>query len=286
MRSWVCCEYVLRLIVPTVNSRRLQGKFESHRHSLFATLSRNGRLSLAHDSDKLLERYICTLPKHAGQPWYDMKDAYDSSLWDIDPICQVAAICDNDTVVLDGARGATIEWSGFDCIWHKTGYSWRRLISSAVVTLSLSSLALGVGTIFFFGIFLQLPIAAAQSAADEQVMLGLGYLLFWLITAPFNPFLVRITLTGKIQDIQGAFYGVEGYLNPATVERLIFGGNFGRFKWSTNGSLLSLSRVNEHKEKVGIDPSVDVDTRKKIEAAKVARPGDMRASDNLLLRRI
>ncbi|KAI7774010.1 hypothetical protein LA080_009474 [Diaporthe eres] len=221
-------------------------------------------------SDKLLERYICTLPREPNQPWHDMTDAYGSSLWDIDPACQVAAICDDDTVVLDGARGATIEWSRFDCIWYTTGASWKRLIASCLMRFGWALLFFGI---LFVGIGL-----ATYDQATRQIYLGLGVFLFiiWFATVLVNPLLVRIVLAGKIQDIQGAFYGAEGYLNPATVERLIFGGNFGRFKWSSHGSLLNRSQINEHKERVGIDPCGRVDTREKVEAAKKAKPGDMR----------
>lgn len=206
-----------------------------------------------------------------------MTDAYDSSLWDIDPVCQVAAICENDTVVLDGARGATIEWSRFDCIWHATGPSWKRLIASSLMrfgwvllTFGISSIGLGLVSNFQF---------------FRQVYLGFGVflLIIWFATVLINPLMVRTVLAGKIQDIQGAFYGVEGYLNPVTVERLIFGANFGRVKWSSHGSLLSRSEINEYNERVGIDPCGRADTRQKVEAAKNAKPGDMRASDVTLL---
>lgn len=206
-----------------------------------------------------------------------MTDAYDSSLWDIDPVCQVAAICDNDTVVLDGARGATIEWSRFDCIWYATGASWKRLIASCLMRFGWA--------LFLFGILLIGLGLVAYDPATRSVYLGFGLIIFliWFASVLVNPLLVRTVLAGKVQDIQGAFYGVEGYLNPATVERLIFGGNFGRFKWSSHGSLLSRSQINEHKERVGIDPCGRADTREKVEAAKKAKPGDMRVSDVTLV---
>ena len=78
------------------------------------------KLSLANDNDKLLERLLCMQPRPKVQdsdsrawkspPWYDMKDALQARLWDIDPICQVSGIVDNRTVTLDGAFGATIRW--------------------------------------------------------------------------------------------------------------------------------------------------------------------------------
>lgn len=210
-----------------------------------------------------------------------MTDAYDCSLWDIYPICQVAAICDNDTVVLDGARGATIEWSRFDCVWYETGHSWKRMISSLVVRFGWVFLVFGL----FFGSsgILTLLITGALAPFSLSIFIAIIFLLIWFHMVLVTPSHIRNMLGGKIRNIQGALYGVEGYLNPATVERLIFGGNFGRFKWSTNGSPLSRSRINEHKEKVGIDPCVDIDTREKIRAARGAKTEDMRVSSRLPL---
>ena len=39
------------------------------------------RLSLANDSDQLLERLICVQPKFPGQPWQEMQDAWNIPLW-------------------------------------------------------------------------------------------------------------------------------------------------------------------------------------------------------------
>jgi hypothetical protein len=70
------------------------------------------RLSLANDSDLLLERLMCILPQRPDQHW-SFEDAYGVSLWDIYPTCQVAGICEKDSVLLDGAFGATIHWDKF-----------------------------------------------------------------------------------------------------------------------------------------------------------------------------
>lgn len=58
------------------------------------------RLSLANDSDMLLERLIFTLPKSPEQHWSIMDDAWDVKLWDIYPTCQVAGVGHDDTVII------------------------------------------------------------------------------------------------------------------------------------------------------------------------------------------
>ncbi|KAL8822063.1 MAG: hypothetical protein Q9191_007196, partial [Dirinaria sp. TL-2023a] len=71
------------------------------------------RLSLANDSNMLMERMICLLPKQLDNYWWSLDDAWDVELWDIYPKTQICGIGENDTVVLDGARGAAIRWDKF-----------------------------------------------------------------------------------------------------------------------------------------------------------------------------
>lgn len=86
------------------------------------------RLSLANDNDLLLERIICTIPRSSGQPWYSFKDGYGVKLWDINPNCQISGICEDDTVLLDGAFGATIHWDRFRKVTNaRRAGSWKRL---------------------------------------------------------------------------------------------------------------------------------------------------------------
>jgi hypothetical protein len=68
------------------------------------------RLSLANDSNMLLERLISMLPPNRELPWHIIEDAWGAKLWDLTPTCQVSGIGDNQTVILDGAHGATIRW--------------------------------------------------------------------------------------------------------------------------------------------------------------------------------
>jgi hypothetical protein len=193
-----------------------------------------------------------------------MQDAYESSLWDINPTCQVAAICDNDTVVLDGAFGASIRWKSFYPVWYNRGESWKRIIATKIIEYNTYFIA--------FASYL------FSTNVMELIVLGVIFLFTWLYFWFMTPKLVRITYGGKFTDVQATFFGVEGYLNAATIERAIFGGVFGRMSWSTCGSPLSRTYVNANGERVGLDPSKDPEIRMKIEAAKTAKPGEPRVS--------
>ncbi|KAF4980287.1 hypothetical protein FZEAL_3658 [Fusarium zealandicum] len=226
------------------------------------------RLSLANDSDRLLERYICTLPVDRDQPWYNMEDAYESSLWDITPYCQVAGIAENDTIVIDGAWGMSIRWKTFYPVYWSTGPSLKRHLAGLAVEWN--------GVFFIAAIALIASGASGGTYGASMIGPGVIFLLLFLYVWMVTPSLVRIIYGGKFADTQAEMFGFEGHLNAPTIERAIFGGNFGRFSWSTNGSPLSRTIVNEFGERVGIDPCRDPEVRMKVEAAKQARPGDNR----------
>jgi hypothetical protein len=85
------------------------------------------RLSLANDNDMLLERLMCVLPREPDQNWYSVKDAYRSKLWDIYPSCQIAGVCEDNSVIIDGAFGATIHWDRFRKVANaRRQGSWKR----------------------------------------------------------------------------------------------------------------------------------------------------------------
>lgn len=261
------------------------------------------------DSDLLLERLICTLPKSPNQPWYDMSDSYDSSLWDIYPTCQVSGVGHDDSVIIDGAYGTSIRWKSFHRIWNQRKTTWGRWIAWQLVTNS-STFAI-IGFVFFgmgvqqknaydaamsgssyrsssssgytSGYYGKRASAYATTMSDGSSFIGAGILLLLLgFTAWFlAPRLLQIILGGKFWNVQAAVFGFEGYLNLPTIERAIFGGNFGRLSWSTNGSPLSRHWKNQFGECVGQDPTDDAEVRNMVEEAKRARPGDQRVCVSL-----
>lgn len=267
------------------------------------------RLSLANDSDKLLERYLCTLPLSASQPWYEMSDAYQSSLWDIEPRCQVAGICEDDTVILDGAWGASIRWKSFFPIKPTTNNSWKRELANLTM-LNQGWLLSGAFTLF--GLLRSNTANSATASEDAYTatdatensardtadqsaiiwkrvlpsdgnqhwaVLGVGFLLIiiYLLVVFLSAKLIRIIYGGKTVDTQAALFGFEGYLDAATVEKSIFGGVFGRMGWSENGSPLSRWHLNQHNERLGVDPvRNDPNVARMVDLARHAGEGQPR----------
>ncbi|KAL2172258.1 hypothetical protein VTG60DRAFT_6636 [Thermothelomyces hinnuleus] len=101
------------------------------------------RLSLPQDSDRLMERLICLLPNSPDESWEVMSDQYQASLWDIYPDTQACAIGENDTVIVDGAKGAQIEWSGFKPVRSLRKITIKRTVLFVILRYS--------STIFFTG---------------------------------------------------------------------------------------------------------------------------------------
>ena len=217
------------------------------------------RLSLANDSNMLLERLVCVHPKNPGQPWQCTDDAWDAILWDIYPTIQVAGVGDGDTVILDGAYGATIRWKAFAPVAYVVRVSWKQYLANTLLRSS--------PIIFYTAIALLATRLASVRAA------GCFWLLVSLLTILASPYLVRVQYGGKLWGTQPWFFGFEGYLDIETIESNIFGTYQQRLSWSPAGSPLSRHYSNEHRECVGLDPTSDPEVRGLVERARTTDYG-------------
>jgi len=214
------------------------------------------RLSLANDSDMLLERLICMLPKDQNSSWLAMDDTWNANLWDIYPRCQVAGLGHDNTVILDGAFGAAIRWKTFATVKCIGINSWKRLGSRVIIH--------SAPLIFLIGIIL----------AGTSV--GAFLLVTSLIVVLASPYFVRVIYSGKLWGTQAWFFGFEGYLDLATIESQIFGAYMGRLKWSPSGSSISKHKMNEHGECVGVDPTLDPRVKAMVKQARNSDYGAMK----------
>lgn len=199
------------------------------------------RLSLANDSNLLLERLICMSPPEKGMPWQKIVDAWGVRLWDIYPTCQIAGIGENQTVILDGAYGATIRWKSLAPVaFIRRNTGWRTFVKLVLR---------GAPAWFLIGL-----LTLATGAADHIPGISLnpaaifGIIMFILAMAIIltSPYLLLTTYRGKFWGTQAWFFGIEGYVPIGIIEQNLFGINLGRLKWSTNGSTRS-----EHHEAKG-----------------------------------
>lgn len=213
------------------------------------------RLSLANDSNLLLERLICLLPKSAYEPWHSLQDHWGASLWDIYPKTQVCGIGENDSVILDGARAASIRWKSFARVISRGNDTVMRRL--ARFALSIHGYLLILGILFF----------ALGSQTIELKIIG-GIMLGLSTTVCLSlPPLIEHLYVGKVWSAQPWLFGVEGYMSLPDLERHVFGADRKRLSWSTTGSSLSRHEVEGSQEHSnfceGQDPSryPDIDVR-------------------------
>lgn len=188
------------------------------------------RLSLANDSNLLMERMICLLPKHLNNDWWSLDDAWDVELWDIYPKTQICGIGDNDTVILDGARGAAIRWDKFIPVLTLGQESMRHRLARWILRIVPGPFIVLV----IFTIVITSSFNQNRDWTFLKVLTGLVG-IFPLLC----PHLTRLIYCTKVHESQPLFFGIEGYLDIYNLELLVFGSFEGRLGWSTAGSPLS-----------------------------------------------
>ncbi|KAI1810125.1 hypothetical protein GGS20DRAFT_568897 [Poronia punctata] len=229
------------------------------------------RLSLANDSDKLLERLICMQPTRRDAPWHKIRDAWGAKLWDIEPHCQVAGIVDDRTVTLDGAFGATIQWDKLERVAFMKRATISRLIGKILLRGAPGYLLVGLPLLITAGILSsgnnsQGDDDSSAANADPSavtrpfLIIGLIIVIPSAIISLLIPLLLLNIYQGKFWSTQAHFLGIQGIPDDlGKLERLLFGFNHGRLKWSIAGSTLSRNGLSKDGERVGLRP-INVNT--------------------------
>jgi hypothetical protein len=195
------------------------------------------RLSLANDSDHIVERMACMdqlrFPKMERK--FNISDDLGAKLWDIEPLCQVAGVCKDGSIILDGCHGISIRWKNIPRIHFVNRESWKK---------ALAGFSLRSGPFWFLlGAIL---VALQFTAAIGAFFLVIGILL--LITAPFS---VTTLYGGKIWGAKPWLIGFEGTLPIHEIERRTFGNAIGRLMYTPSSGPYCLGRANE---RIGKDP--------------------------------
>ena len=203
-----------------------------------------------------------------------MEDAYGSKLWDILPQeTNIAGICQDDTILLDGCRAANIRWKSFEPVAYTSIPSWKRWAATHALRSS--------GLIFYVAIALTATLSqnTLYGSGSFVSVIGPILLVYSIILLGLSPYLLRLLYLGKFWNTQAWFFGFEGYMDIDAIERQIFGARLNRMEWSVNGSPLSRHYKDPNGECVGLDPTeADPAIRIMVENAKRAMPGDQRVS--------
>jgi len=225
------------------------------------------RLSLANDSNQLIERFICMLPRDINGEFYKVDDFWDRNLWDIEPICQVVGVGEDDTIILSGAFGSPIRWKSFVPV----NLLRRRTLKRELARVALRALPLYsvMGIIILAGTRSQGGFLAPFTAAGWLIIIYSAIIIF------LSPQLTRSLYVGKTWAAQPWLFGFEGYLDIGEIETKIFGINIGRLRWSPYSSNLSRHEDIDH-ECIGADPKGDPNVSELIRRAPESGYGEQK----------
>ncbi|KAL8764745.1 MAG: hypothetical protein Q9209_007898 [Squamulea sp. 1 TL-2023] len=193
--------------------------------TLFQTLA---RLSLANDSDRIVERAVCLLQdatkQHHSAVVFD--DALGVKLWDNEPLCQVAGVGEKNEIFLDGCKSANIRWKDVPRIHHDGQDTWRRRL--AATGWQTAPVRLLIGVVMF----------AVGSDSHDGTVLGLGVL--FLMVGLFMP----LRLPWEIQRLHSGktcpwLIGFESVLQIRQIEQTPFGNYIGRLIYAPSSGLSS-----------------------------------------------
>lgn len=187
-----------------------------------------------------MERLICLLPKIQQKSWEEMSDQYSSSLWDVYPSTQVCGVGENDTIIVDGLKGAMIQWSKFPTLDLLNKMTLLRIIILLVVGyVPLFLLCFGIAKAATAAI----NHGIAEKAASQDAKISAALLILWLGISILMPMAYKSLYKGKLWNVEPGLFGVEGYVPLEDLEEKLFGLRLHRLQWSTNGSPLSRHQV-------------------------------------------
>lgn len=196
------------------------------------------RLSLSNDSDRIVERMACMLPppSAAQDGWFGTTDTLGANLWDIEPLCQVAGVCHDGSLILDGAHAISIRWKDIPRI----GFSNRKTIKRMLYAFGLRS-----GPLW---IVLAIPFL---SLGAPFVAAGVLFLIIAIILLLAAPFSIQRLYGGKVWGAQPWLIGIEGTMPIDEIENLAFGNATGRLMYSPSSGPFC---KRDDKERLGLDP--------------------------------
>lgn len=228
--------------------------------SLFQALA---QLSLANDSDRLMERMICMFPEPVknGQDIFvslTEPDQFDTQLWDVEPLCQVAGVGERDgELILDGCRGVSIRWKSFPQMKYKRSDGFRKLLAELVLRSGALwfSLGLGLMTKYIWSLSEKPNLSGTDynQYVQEVVLVWFGALaiVFSFLLALGAPSAVRRLYGGKVMQSAPWLVGFEGTMPVEELERNIFGNSEDRLTYEPSSTIFC---ERDPLERLGVEP--------------------------------
>jgi hypothetical protein len=226
--------------------------------SLFQSIA---RLSLANDSDHLIERMICLFPDpHNTSASAFQKlaepDLFQTHLWDITPECQVVGVADEDnTVMIDNCRALSIRWKNFPRMAVVRHYGFKKLLAELFVASGAWWFLFGFNLTITYAPFYAFPstLSGTKLLLALEILVG-GFFGVGVLLSFCGPFSVRRLYGGQVLQSSPNLIGFEGVLPLKKLEPLIFGNNNGRLTYSPSSTPFSY-RYRDSRERVGLEPA-------------------------------
>ncbi|APA16056.1 hypothetical protein sscle_16g108260 [Sclerotinia sclerotiorum 1980 UF-70] len=218
------------------------------------------RLSLANDSDMLLERLLCLKLKDHRAPWHEMQDVWGAKLWDITPICQISEVVENDTVILGDAKGAMINWAFLEAIDYEP-------IRPQIANWTLLRLGAYFSMIFVLFVAMMTVFLSRETERHKRITAFPFSILWQTFLGVFVghviavPWVLRHLYGSEIHQTQARLYGISGRPELSRVEELMFGSDQGRLQWMERANSAADPLVGEeHGDKNGLRSFTLIDT--------------------------
>lgn len=218
------------------------------------------QLSLANDSDRLLERMVGLFPKPCQQHENIFlslveTDQFKTHLWDIEPLCQVVGLDEGGEIILDGCQGISIRWKAFPKMKYRRHPGFRKFVAEITLRSGAYWSALGL-TLMITRAY---HISRNRDSTDrlgvlvDQGLMALGALalLFAFLLSLAAPKAVRWLYGGRIGETAPWLVGFEGVMPIAQLERMIFGNIAGRLTYEPSSTLYA---ERHRDERIGIEP--------------------------------
>lgn len=222
--------------------------YRIERHKATTVFQNLARLSLGNDSDELVERMLCLLPKPSNKDIFETlseRDEYGTFLHHITPQCQVVGVAHEDeTVILDSCRAIHIRWKDFPRATVQRDVGLGKMLAVFFLAFGIWWLMFGIemslAYIPYFAGFVDL---AAEGKSDVGWVVA-GFLFVGLLLSAPSPFSVRRLFGGTVLKSTPNLVGFEGVMPIAQLEKIVFGNAEGRLTYAPSATPFS----REHRE--------------------------------------
>ena len=228
--------------------------------SLFQALA---RLSLANDSDRLIERMICMSPR----PYENFrklfesltkKDQFETHLWDIHPLAEVVGVGDEpNTVLINNCKAIPIRWKQFPRMKYSRHQGMKKLFAEMFVRSGAWWFLSGVGLAWTYA-----PILLANSAEGSGytgrltiylAILICAFIAVGFLLSAFGPHSVRRLFGGAILQTSPWLVAFEGVMPIRDLESIMFGNFNHRMSYEASSTPFILHHRNPDRRE-GIEP--------------------------------